>query len=118
MNPGKSNRGPEVKIHREFALQLGIAILGEIRAPAHSNAGDMVWLDRNRLLVGCGYRTNQAGIEQVHSLLAPSGVEVLSALLPYDSGPDTCLYLMSLMSMIDRAHRVGRPGLRARLWSG
>jgi len=101
MNPGKSSRGPEVKIHREFALQRGIAILGEIRAPAHSEAGDMVWLDHNTLLVGCGYRTNQAGIEQVRSLLAPNEVEVLSAPLPYDSGPEACLHLMSLMSMLD-----------------
>jgi N-dimethylarginine dimethylaminohydrolase len=34
-------------------------------------------------------------------LLAPKGIEVLSAPLPYGPGPAACLHLMSLMSMLD-----------------
>jgi N-dimethylarginine dimethylaminohydrolase len=34
-------------------------------------------------------------------LLAPHGVEVLSAPLPHGAGPDTCLHLMSLISLLD-----------------
>jgi len=64
-------------------------------------AGDIVWLDSKTLLVGSGYRTNQSGIAQIRTLLAPKGVEVLSAPLPYGPGPDACLHLMSLMSMLD-----------------
>ena len=61
----------------------------------------MVWLDSRTLLIGCGYRTNRAGISQIRALLAPKGVEVLSAPLPYGPGPTACLHLMSLMSMLD-----------------
>jgi len=69
--------------------------------PGCTEAGDIVWLDRHLLLVGHGYRTNRAGIEQLCALLSPGGVEVLSAPLPYGPGPSACLHLMSLMSMLD-----------------
>jgi N-dimethylarginine dimethylaminohydrolase len=75
--------------------------LGKIIEPATAEAGDMVWLDAKTLLIGQGYRTNAAGIEQMRVLLAPMGVEVLSAPLPYGAGPSACLHLMSLISLLD-----------------
>jgi N-dimethylarginine dimethylaminohydrolase len=101
MSPGKKNRLAEAQAHAKFTNQLGIPILGEIRASGKSEAGDMVWLDSRTLLIGSGYRTNQRGIEQMRQLLMPHGVEVLSAPLPYGPGPSACLHLMSLMSMLD-----------------
>jgi N-dimethylarginine dimethylaminohydrolase len=70
-------------------------------APGTTEAGDMVWLDSETLLIGHGYRSNAAGIQQMRDLLAPKGVEVLSAPLPYGTGPSACLHLMSLMSLLD-----------------
>jgi len=101
MNPGKPNRAPEAKRHREFYLSLGLPVLGEIQTPGTTEAGDMVWLDEKTLLIGHGYRTNANGIAQMHALLAPKGVEVLSAPLPYGPGPSACLHLMSLISLLD-----------------
>jgi N-dimethylarginine dimethylaminohydrolase len=60
-----------------------------------------VWLDSQTLLIGDGYRTNKAGIEQMRSLLSAKNVTVLSAPLPYGPGPSACLHLMSLMSVLD-----------------
>jgi N-dimethylarginine dimethylaminohydrolase len=101
MNPGKPNRVPEARAHGSFCAQLGPPIFGAISAPGTSEAGDIVWLDPQTLLIGRGYRTNQAGIDQLRALLAPKEVTVLSAPLPYGSGPSACLHLMSLMSMLD-----------------
>ena len=101
MNLGKKNRVPEAQAHADFCGQLGISVFGEIRLPGTSESGDMVWLDSRTLLIGDGYRTNKAGIEQMRSLLSPRNVEVLSAPLPYGPGPSACLHLMSLMSMLD-----------------
>jgi N-dimethylarginine dimethylaminohydrolase len=101
MNPGKPNRVPEAQHHREFCQGLGIPVLGEIESPATTEAGDMVWLDSQTLLIGNGYRTNASGIAQMRALLAPKGVEVRSAPLPYGPGPSACLHLMSLMSLLD-----------------
>jgi N-dimethylarginine dimethylaminohydrolase len=101
MNPGKRNRRPEARHQAELYKKLGVKLLGEIRAPGTSEAGDIVWLDSRTLLVGSGYRTNPAGIAQLRALLAPKGVEVLAAPLPYGPGPATCLHLMSLISLLD-----------------
>jgi N-dimethylarginine dimethylaminohydrolase len=101
MNPGKKNRVPEAQAHAKFGVQLNIPILGKIHSPGNSEAGDMVWLDSRTLLIGSGYRTNQAGISQTRELLSPYGVDLLSAPLPYGPGPSACLHLMSLMSMLD-----------------
>jgi N-dimethylarginine dimethylaminohydrolase len=101
MKPGKANRVPEARAHADYAAQVGSPILGEIKTPGTSEAGDIVWIDPQTLLVGHGYRTNKTGIEQLRALLTPKGVTVLSAPLPYGPGPSACLHLMSLMSMLD-----------------
>jgi len=101
MNPGKKNRKAEARAHADFYRQLEIPLLGEIRLPGCSEAGDMVWLDSRTLLVGEGYRTNKAGIDQMRGALTAKNVEVRSAPLPYGPGPSACLHLMSLMSMLD-----------------
>jgi N-dimethylarginine dimethylaminohydrolase len=101
MNPGKRNRVLEAQVHGELCSRMEIPVLGRILAPGTSEAGDMVWLDSRTLLIGCGYRTNAAGIAQMRSLLTPRGIDALSAPLPYGPGPSACLHLMSLMSMLD-----------------
>jgi N-dimethylarginine dimethylaminohydrolase len=103
MNPGKKNRVAEAQVHAGFSGQLGIPLLGEIKLPGTAESGDIVWLDSRTLLVGNGYRTNHAGIEQMRALLSDKDedVEVLSVPLPYGAGPSACLHLMSLLSMLD-----------------
>jgi N-dimethylarginine dimethylaminohydrolase len=101
LNPGKENRRPEARAHRDFCQRLGISVFGEMKSPAMAEAGDIIWLGARTLLVGNGYRTNPAGIEQLRSFLAPKGVEVISAPLPYGPGPSACLHLMSLISLLD-----------------
>ena len=122
MHPGKPNRVSEGK-HQAFLcsrlgvfgpgwlldpsqLTPGLDVLGpamqvKIVPPGTTEAGDMVWLREKTLLIGHGYRTNAAGIKQMRNLLAPMGVEVLSAPLPYGPGPSACLHLMSLISLLD-----------------
>jgi len=101
MRPGKSTRVPEAQVQATRCASRGLSILGSITPPGTTEAGDIVWLDRQTLLVGRGYRTNREGIEQLRALLAPKGIAVLSAPLPYGPGPSACLHLMSLMSMLD-----------------
>ena len=101
MNPGKKSRESEARAHADFYRQLEIPVFGEIRLPGCSEAGDMVWLDPRTLLIGEGYRTNKAGIDQMHGILSAKNVDVRSAPLPYGPGPSACLHLMSLMSLLD-----------------
>ena len=101
MRPGKANRVAEAREHGLFAAQADIPVLGEITAPGTTEAGDILWLDPKTLLIGHGYRTNAPGIAQMRALLAPKGVDVISAPLPYGPGPSACLHLMSLISLLD-----------------
>ena len=102
LRPGKPNRIAESRCHSSFASNgLAIAFLAKIVPPGTAEAGDMLWLASDTLLLGHGYRTNAAGIAQISSMLAPKAVEVLSAPLPYGAGPSACLHLMSLISLLD-----------------
>ncbi len=101
MRPGKPNRVAEGPRHGAFCATQDVPTLGTITPPGTAEAGDIVWLDPNTLLIGHGYRTNAEGIRQMRVLLAPKGVEVLSAQLPYGQGPSACLHLMSLISLLD-----------------
>ena len=101
MRPGKPNRLSEGQHHGAFCVRFLIPTLAKIIAPGATEAGDIVWLDPKTLLIGQGYRTNASGIRQIRDLLAPKGIEVLSAPLPYGAGPSACLHLMSLISLLD-----------------
>jgi len=101
MRPGKPNRIAEGPHHASFCETLAIPTLCTITAPGTTEAGDIVWLDAKTLLIGHGYRTNASGIEQMRVLLAPHGIEIISAPLPYGPGPSACLHLMSLISLLD-----------------
>ena len=101
MRPGKANRVAEGRNQELFFQRLGIPVLGAIAAPGTTEAGDVVWVDAKTLLVGRGYRTNAAGIEQMRALLGPKGIEVIAAPLPHGAGPEECLHLMSLISLLD-----------------
>jgi N-dimethylarginine dimethylaminohydrolase len=101
MRPGKPNRVFEGKHQGAYCQRFGIPTLAESIAPGTTEAGDILWLGPRTLLVGHGYRTNAAGIAQLRDLLAPKGVTVLSAPLPYGPGPSACLHLMSLISLLD-----------------
>src|SRR4030095_3185582 len=78
-----------------------VPILGTIDGPATAEAGDMVWLDHDTLLVGRGFRTNALGIERLSELLNPLGVTVIPVELPYWNGPGDVLHLMSFISLLD-----------------
>jgi N-dimethylarginine dimethylaminohydrolase len=78
-----------------------VPILGTIDGPATAEAGDMVWLDHDTLLVGRGFRTNALAIERLSDLLSPLGVTVIPVELPYWNGPGDVLHLMSFISLLD-----------------
>lgn len=98
---GKPQRANEPACHRTWYESAGIPVSGEIQAPGTVEAGDIVWLNPATLLVGRGYRTNTSGIEKLRSLLPAHNITVLAAPLPHGNGPETCLHLMSLLSILD-----------------
>ena len=101
MSPGKALRSGEEAIHREFYKAHNIPVIGEITGPACAEAGDTLWLDEHTLVIGRGFRTNQAGVEQLRDILIPLGVKVYDFDIPVFSGKAACLHLMSMLSLVD-----------------
>jgi dimethylargininase len=98
---GKRLRRGEEQAIGEFLDRHGIPIAARLDGEALAEGGDLLWLDRDTLAVGLGFRTNIEGLQQLAAALEPVGASVVPVPLPYGAGPDACLHLMSLISMLD-----------------
>lgn len=101
-------RGEEAAMARRFE-EIGVPILGRLEAPAMAEGGDLLWLDSSTLAVGQGFRTNAEGLRQLREIL--TGIDVLPVDLPCFTGPEACLHLLSLISIVDRDLAVVYPPL-------
>ena len=97
--PGKDGRLGEPDALAATLAELGVPVRARVEAPGTVEGGDTVWLDERTLLVGRGYRTNAAGVEQL--ALAFPDAEVLSYDLPHWNGRSEVMHLMSLVSPLD-----------------
>ena len=96
LRPGKELRLPEADA---IALDLeaaGVPVAARLEAPATAEGGDTLWLDEATLLVGRGYRTNAAGIDQLRSTLPGVTLHVFD--LPHWHGAREVMHLLSLLS--------------------
>ncbi len=98
---GKIARRGEGAAFEEVLRSWNVPILGRVNAPGTAEAGDMVWLDRQTLVVGRSFRTNRAGIAALSEILRPLNVDVIPVELPYWNGPQDVLHLMSFISLLD-----------------
>ena len=103
-------RGEEAALARCLE-DLGVPTRFALEGEALAEGGDLLWLDESTLAVGLGFRTNRVGLRQLREGLATSDIEVLSFDLPYFSGPDACLHLLSLISIVDHDLAVIYPRL-------
>ena len=111
LSKGKQlRRGEEEPLGRTLQA-CGVPIYGRLEGAARCEGGDTVWLDHDTLAVGRGFRTNAEGVRQLSALLTPLGVTVLDYDLPYFTGPEACLHLLSLISPVDVDLAVAFPPL-------
>jgi dimethylargininase len=96
----KPVRAPEPPRLATFLRELGVPQVGTLTGPAHTDGGDMFWLDPSTLAIGRGYRTSVAAVEQLAALLAPEGASVRAYDLPGWRGPEHVLHLMSVVSLV------------------
>jgi len=103
LSMGKVLRRDEADAHAAQYERLGVPILGRIRLPGTIEGGDCVWLNEQTLIIGRGFRTNQAGIDQLRAIVEPIGITMHVFDLPVFNGQDACLHLMSIISMLDHS---------------
>jgi N-dimethylarginine dimethylaminohydrolase len=99
LRPGKQGRRVEVEAMAADLVEAGVPVAARVEAPALAEGGDTVWLDERTLLVGIGYRTNEAGVRALREALPD--VEVMAFDLPHLNGAAEVLHLMSLLSPLD-----------------
>lgn len=97
---GKELRKKEPEALGAALERVGVPIVGRLGGAARAEAGDTLWLDRRTLAVGIGFRTNPEGARQLGTLVGPD-VRVVPVPLPYHQGPEACLHLKSLISLVD-----------------
>jgi N-dimethylarginine dimethylaminohydrolase len=100
LRPGKAERRTEPAALSAPLAGAGVPVVTEIAEPAAVEGGDTVWLDEETLLVGIGYRTNEAALEALAG--AFPGVVVIPFDLPHWNGPGEVMHLMSFISPLDR----------------
>lgn len=105
-------RGEEEAMARCFE-RMSVPILARLHGEARAEGGDLLWLDHDMLAVGIGFRTNAEGFRQLREVLSAIGVEVLPFELPYYTGSEACLHLLSLISIVDHRTAVVYPPLMA-----
>jgi N-dimethylarginine dimethylaminohydrolase len=93
-------RGEEAAIARCLEA-LGVPVLYTLHGEARAEGGDLLWLEHDTLAVGQGFRTNAEGLRQLREALRGIGVQVLPVELPYYTGPEACLHLLSLISIVE-----------------
>ena len=98
---GKDLRRGEEQAMAQRLEALGVPVRHTLHGQARAEGGDLLWIDQHTLAVGLGFRTNGEGLRQLIQALAGLGITIRPVELPYHLGPETCLHLMSLISIVD-----------------
>ena len=99
---GKEARASEPEAAGKYLETLDLPILGKITGNGNVEGGDLLWVDERTLAVGQGFRTNAEGLRQLLELLGDCVDEVIPVQLPYWTGPQDCLHLLSFISIVDK----------------
>src|SRR5579875_4121691 len=113
LSMGKQQRRGEEAVMAQRLQEIGVPILYTLHGEARAEGGDLLWVDHDTLAVGLGFRTNVEGLRQLREALEPIGVRVIPVELPYYTGPEACLHLLSLISIVDQRLAVVYPPLLA-----
>lgn len=101
LNSGKEKRRSEIEEAEKYLKKENIPIIGRLSPKAYADGGDLIWFDEETLVIGRSYRTNALAIKEITKLVEPFISEVKVVDLPHDLGPENCLHLMSLVSLVD-----------------
>lgn len=99
LSMGKPLRQGEEDAIGKTLEKAGVPIHYRLTGDARAEGGDLLWVDEETLAVGLGFRTNAEGLRQLQEALPD--VNVVPVHLPYFTGPEACLHLMSFISIVD-----------------
>ena len=89
-------RAGEERFAAQALSAAGVPILATVRGEGLFEGADALWLDGDTVLIGVGFRTNEAGADQVEGVLADQGISLLRVPLP--KGPQ---HLLGAVNRVD-----------------
>jgi len=98
---GKAARAPEPAAAEKYLAEMGVPVIGKITGDGKLEGGDVLWVGERTLAVGQGFRTNAEGLRQLRVFLDDAVDEIFPVQLPYWTGPQDCLHLLSFISIVD-----------------
>jgi len=108
---GKKLRQGEEEAMEKRLMELGVPILHKLTGNSLAEGGDILWVDEKNLAVGIGFRTNFEGYTEIKTALDKYGINVFPVHLPYYTGPEACLHLLSMISIVKEKLAVIYPPL-------
>ena len=95
--PASTVRAGEERLVARRLAELGIPILATLTGNACFEGADLMWLDEKTAMIGRGLRTNDDAIEQIGSLLARFGIDLIAVDMPFGS-----MHFMGMLRIVDR----------------
>lgn len=92
-----AQRAGEERYAAVALAEAGIPVLHTVRGDATFEGADALWVDEHTVLVGCGFRTNEAGVRAVREVLREQGADVL----PIPLGPGV-QHLLGTLVLVDQ----------------
>lgn len=96
-----AQRAGEERYAAVALAEAGIPVLHTVRGDATFEGADALWADERTVLVGSGFRTNEAGVRAVAEVLREQGVQVV----PVPLGPGV-QHLLGSLVLVDRRRAV------------
>jgi N-dimethylarginine dimethylaminohydrolase len=94
---GAEQRAAEPRIAAQTLASLGVPILATPGGNATFEGADAIWISENRVMVGVGRRTNDAGFRCVQRVLGEMRVETVAVDIP------ACVqHLLGCVNIVDR----------------
>ena len=75
--PASTVRAGEERWVARRLTEIGVPIIRSIRGHGTFEGADAMWLDDKTVIVGCGFRTNDEGADQLESILSEMDVELI-----------------------------------------
>ncbi len=75
--PASTVRAGEERWVARRLTEIGIPIIRSIRGHGTFEGADAMWLDNKTVIIGCGFRTNDEGADQLESILSEMHVDLI-----------------------------------------
>jgi N-dimethylarginine dimethylaminohydrolase len=95
--PASEVRAGEERWAARKIAELGMPIVRSVSGHGTFEGADLLWLNPETAIIGCGLRTNEEAISQIGTVLEEMGVETIAVDMPFGT-----MHLMGMIRILDK----------------